>query len=109
MSTNTRVQRSRMDGIKQEGKKVAHQATTSPIMEALMRLGYVVRGLICGVIGVLAFQVAVGGGGTLSDPQGAIVEMGKTTVGAIVLYAILAGLIGYGFWVVIRHLLPPLP
>src|SRR5450759_2476419 len=73
-----------------------------------MRLGYVVRGLVYGVIGVLAFQVALGVGGALADPQGAIVALGKTPLGGAVLYGVLVGLIGYALWCVIRAVLDPL-
>ena len=51
--------------------------TTSPLIEDLMRLGYVVRGLVYGVIGVLALQVTLGRGGALSDTQGANAAMGS--------------------------------
>jgi hypothetical protein len=43
MSTNTRVQGSGMDGPKQQGKRVAREATTSLLVETMIRLGYVVR------------------------------------------------------------------
>jgi hypothetical protein len=59
------------------GKTVAHRATISRIVENLLRLGYVVRGMVYGMIGVLALQVAIGGG-TLTDTQGAIAAIGRT-------------------------------
>ena len=107
MRTQTRI-RAGANSLKQEGKKAARGATTSPLMETLMRLGYVVRGLVYGVIGVLAFQVALGVGGALADPQGAIVALGKTPLGGAVLYGVLVGLIGYALWSVIRAVLDPL-
>ena len=91
MGTQTRVQAG-SNSLEQEGKQAARAATTSPLMETLMRLGYVVRGLVYGVIGVLAFQVAMGAGGALADPQGAIVALGKTPLGGAVLYGVLVGL-----------------
>jgi uncharacterized membrane protein len=77
-------------------------------METLMRLGYVARGLVYGVIGALAFQVALGVGGALADPQGAIVALGKTPLGGTVLYGVLVGLIGYALWGIIRGVFDPL-
>jgi hypothetical protein len=85
MGTQTGI-RAGANSLQQEGKKAARGATTSPIVETLMRLGYVVRGLVYGVIGVLAFQVAIGAGGALADTQGAIVALGKTPLGGAVLY-----------------------
>jgi len=77
-------------------------------MESLMRLGYAVRGLVYGMIGVLALEVALGVGGSLDDPQGAIVAMGKTPLGAFALYGVLLGLIGYALWGFIRAVFDPL-
>ena len=97
-----------MQSLEQQGKRVAHGAAVSPLMETLMRAGYVTRGLVYGIIGVLALQVLFGGGGTLTDPQGAIAVMGKTPLGGVVLYAVLIGLVGYGLWGLIRAVLDPL-
>jgi hypothetical protein len=107
MSMNSRM-RGRPDSVKGDVQKVANDATMSPVMEALMRLGYLVRGVVYGVIGLLALQVVVGGGGALTDTQGAIAAMGKTTLGGVLLYVILAGLVGYGLWGLIRAVLDPL-
>jgi hypothetical protein len=107
MSVSTRVKGHAQD-IEQGGKRVAHGASTSLLMESLMRLGYATRGLVYAIIGLLALQVVLGGGGTLADPQGAIAATGKTPLGGIVLYAVLVGLVGYGLWGLIRAVLDPL-
>ena len=107
MSTNSSIQRN-AGNLKQEGKQVVKAAATSPLMEKLIRLGYVARGLIWGVIGLLAFQVAVGSGGKLTDQQGAIAAVGSTPVGKILLYVMLLGLVGYGLWGLIRAVVDPL-
>lgn len=86
------------------GQQVARQATTSPLAENMMRLGFIVRGLVYGTIGVLALQVAVGGRGTVADSQGAIVTMSKTPFGSFLLVIILIGLVGYSLWGVVRAL-----
>ena len=107
MSTNSSIQRN-AGNLKQEGKQVIRSAATSPLMEKLIRLGYVARGLVWGVIGLLAFQVAVGSGGKLTDQQGAIAAVGSTPVGKILLYVMLLGLVGYGLWGLIRAVVDPL-
>jgi len=104
---NTNV-KGHFDRLRQDGKKVTHGATTSRLMETLMRLGYMVRGLVYGVIGVLAIQVALGVGGALTDVQGAIVAISKTPIGGMLLYGILIGLIGYALWGLIRAVFDPL-
>ena len=94
--------------LEQQGRRVALGASTSTVMENLMRLGYMARGLVYVVIGMLAVQVALGTGGGFADPQGAIAFMGKTAFGKILLFVILAGLIGYGLWGFVRAITDPL-
>ncbi len=107
MSSQSKV-RQEMNRFQQKGERFVQSPTISPVIEGLMRLGYVVRGLVYGVIGVLALQVAMGVGGSLDDPQGAIATMGQTTFGKVVLYGILIGLIGYALWGLIRAVFDPL-
>src|SRR5579863_7402998 len=94
--------------LNQAGRNIGRQATTNQLVESLARLGYMVRGLVYAVIGILALQVALGMGGALTDPQGAIARLGKTPVGDVVLIVVLIGLIGYALWDVIRGLFDPL-
>jgi hypothetical protein len=107
MSTHSRVEQE-ASRLQQKGQRLVQNPTISPLIEGLMRLGYIVRGLVYGVIGVLALEVAMGIGGSLDDPQGAIATMGKTTLGKVVLYGILIGLIGYALWGLIRAVFDPL-
>lgn len=92
----------------QKGKQAIQKATASPVMESLMRAGHVVRGLVYGVIGLLAVKVALGDGGQLADPQGAIVALGQSPLGTALLWFILIGLVGYGLWGFIRAIADPL-
>lgn len=107
MSTHSSIKR-QAGNLKQEGKQAIQSATTSPLMEKLIRLGYMMRGLVYGVIGLLAFQVAIGSGGKLTDQQGAIAALGGTPLGQALLYVMLAGLIGYALWGLIRAVVDPL-
>ncbi|MEO8391616.1 MAG: DUF1206 domain-containing protein [Chloroflexota bacterium] len=107
MSMKTNI-RGTANNLRHEGTQAAREASTSPLMETLMRLGYIVRGLVYGMIGLLALQVAMNRGGSLTDTQGAIVALGQTPVGVALLYAILVGLIGYGLWGLIRAIFDPL-
>ena len=89
-------------------KRVAQKAEFSPLMEALTRFGYGVRGLIYVVMGVLAVQVVLGKGGALASPQGAIAAIGKQPAGRILLWVVLVGLISYALWGVVRAVMDPL-
>jgi type IV secretory pathway VirB2 component (pilin) len=92
----------------QQGKEAVQDAAASPLMETLMRIGHVVRGLVYGVIGLLAARVALGDGGQLVDPQGAIAAIGQSPLGTALLWFILIGLVGYGLWGFIRAIADPL-
>jgi uncharacterized membrane protein len=86
----------------------AHKAAFSPVLEALTRLGYGVRGVIYIVMGLLAFQVALGKGGALASPQGAIAAIGKQPAGLILLWVILLGILSYSVWGLVRAVWDPL-
>lgn len=106
MSTNTSI-RGPAGRLTQQSKDAAREVVASSAVENLMRLGYAVRGLVYGFIGVLALQVALDRGGMLADSQGAIATLGKTPIGAVLLYVILLGLIGYSLWGVVRAVFDP--
>jgi hypothetical protein len=89
-------------------KNSAQKAAFSPVMELLTRLGYGVRGAIYIVMGLLAVQVALGKGGALASPQGAIADMGKQPAGMIILWIILVGILAYSVWGLVRAIWDPL-
>lgn len=95
-------------GIKSDVKRAGQKAAFSPLMEALTRFGYGVRGLIYIVMGLLAVQVALGKGGALASPQGAIAAIGKQPAGMILLWGVLVGIIAYALWGVVRAVFDPL-
>jgi hypothetical protein len=94
--------------VKADVKRTAQKAEFSPLMEVLTRLGYGVRGLIYIIMGLLALQVALGKGGGLASPQGAIAAIGKQPAGLILLWVVLIGLVSYALWGVVRAVLDPL-
>jgi len=94
--------------IKSDVQRGGQKAASSSLMEALTRLGYGVRGLIYITMGLLAVQVALGKGGALASPQGAIAEIGKQPAGLILLWVILVGIISYAVWGVVRAIYDPL-
>ena len=74
---------------KESGEKKAQKAAFNPVMETLTRIGYGVRGLIYITMGLLAVQVALGKGGALASPQGAIAAIGKQPAGLILLLSLI--------------------
>ena len=93
---------------KQSGESKAQKAANSPLMETLTRIGYGARGLIYITMGLLAVQVALGKGGALASPQGAIAAIGKQPAGLVLLWVILVGIIAYAVWGVVRAVFDPL-
>ena len=96
---------------KQAGKAVvqeAKQAVTNPWFERLERFGFIVRGLLYIIIGVLALQLAIGAGGATATPTSAIALIGRQPAGKALLVLIIAGLAGYSLWGFVRAILDPL-
>jgi hypothetical protein len=83
------------------GEKVAR----SDGFEWLARAGFVARGLIYGIIGVLALKLAVGAGGTTTNQQGALETIARQPFGKVLLILVAIGLGGYALWRLIHALL----
>jgi hypothetical protein len=84
-----------------------HQAA-SPWIYWLERIGFVTRGLIYVVIGLLALELAIGAGGATTNPTSAIALIGRQSYGKIFLAVIAVGLAGYALWGLVRATLDPL-
>lgn len=80
----------------------------TPVVEGLARFGYIARGLIYALIGLLSAQLAFSSGGQVTDQSGAIQMIGAQPFGKILLLVLTVGLFGYAMWGVIRALLDPL-
>jgi Domain of Unknown Function (DUF1206) len=95
----------------QAGKAVlvkAKRNANSPFIKWLERFGFMVRGLIYFVIGLLALELAIGTGGATTSPTSAIEVIGHQPLGKLLLVLIAVGLAGYALWGVIRAILDPL-
>ena len=91
-----------------ESARTARNAAINPVIETLTRVGYGARGFIYIVMGLLAVEVALGKGGTLASPLGAIAAIGKQPAGLILLWVVLVGIICYAAWGVVRAVFDPL-
>ena len=70
----------------------------SVAFEALARSGFVARGLVYGIIGVLALRLALGDGGKLTNQQGALHTVAAQPFGKFMLTLVAIGLGGYALW-----------
>lgn len=74
------------------------EVTNSQGFERLARLGLATRAAIYLLIGWLAVLIARGEPGKAADQRGALQEVVRHTGGAMLLWVIVAGLIGYSLW-----------
>jgi hypothetical protein len=74
----------------------------SSAFEVLSRAGFVARGLVYGIIGILALKLAVGHGGKLTNQQGALKTVAHQPLGTFLLTLVAIGLGGYSIWRFVR-------
>jgi hypothetical protein len=83
---------------KGQGEQLAHAKT----LGWLARAGLVARGVVYGIIGILALKLALGDGGKATDQQGALQTIAHQSFGQLLLVLVAVGLGGYALWRLIR-------
>ena len=78
--------------------EAASDFVNSRPFEWLARAGFVARGLVYGIIGLLALKLAIGSGGKATDQQGAMRTLAQQPFGKVLLLALAVGLAGYAMW-----------
>lgn len=73
----------------------------SPWIEGLARLGFIAKGVVYALIGVLAIQVAFGGGAA-PGTEDAFQTIAAQPFGQILLGLVAFGLVGYAIWLLVR-------
>ncbi|HZP74128.1 MAG TPA: DUF1206 domain-containing protein [Gaiellaceae bacterium] len=76
----------------------ADKVAQSRGFEWLARSGFVARGLIYGIIGILAIKLAFGAGGKTTNQQGALKTLAHQPFGKVLLILVAIGLAGYALW-----------
>ena len=87
--------------VKGAGERVERTKT----FETLARAGFVSRGVIYGVIGILAVKLAIGSGGKTTSQSGALKTIAHQPFGKVLLIIVAIGLAGYALWRFTRALL----
>ena len=76
-------------------------------VERLARLGYATKGVVYALVGALALAVAIGAGGSTTDPHGALETMGAQPFGQLLLVFVMVGLAGHALWRLFQALKDP--
>jgi uncharacterized protein DUF1206 len=71
-------------------------------LEWLARAGLVARGVVYGVVGILALKLALGSGGKATSQQGALETIAHEPLGKVLLIVLTVGLAGYAIWRLVR-------
>ncbi|MFE2689824.1 DUF1206 domain-containing protein [Streptomyces mirabilis] len=80
------------------GRGQARRAANSRAVAAAARAGFVARGVIYVLIGVLSLRIAFSGGGKQADRGGAIAEIAQKPFGTVLLWLLGAALAGMAVW-----------
>ena len=95
-------------------RRVERLAHRHPAVIALARLGWVAKGIVYGLVGVLAVPIAFEGlradrarnGDEEASLLGAVTEIAETSLGAIALWVVASGLALYVLWRLVSIVLP---
>jgi hypothetical protein len=79
-------------------KSAGEGFVNSAAFEWLSRAGFVARAAIYAIIGVLAFKLAIGSGGKLTNQHGALTTVANQPFGSLLLTLLAIGLGGYALW-----------
>jgi hypothetical protein len=83
-------------------RAVGDEVARSGPFEWLARSGFVARGLIYGIIGILAVKLALGQGGKTTNQQGALRTIAHQPFGQLLMILVAVGLGGYALWRLVR-------
>ena len=83
-------------------RRGAETVVRSSGFEWFSRAGFVARGLIYGIIGILAVKLALGDGGKTTNQKGALETVAHQPFGKFLLILVAVGLAGYSLWRFVR-------
>lgn len=79
----------------------------STAISAIARTGYIAKGLVYFMVGLLTLQTTLGMGGETSDATNAFKELISQPFGTIMLFGIMLGLIAHAIWRILEGLIDP--
>ena len=81
-----------------DARYAARRAGNSKYVDWLARAGFVARGVMYIIIGILALEVAFGNAGHKADQSGAVRVVGNTPFGGLLLWLLVIGFAGMTLW-----------
>ena len=89
-------------GAVRSNQRSGETVSRRPELAWLARVGLVARGVVYGIIGILALKLAVGSGGKATTQRGALMTLAQEPFGKALLIATAVGLAGYAAWRLVR-------
>ena len=91
------------------GNTAVKRAAANPALQLLERMGYLVRGALYAVMGLLALRIVFSvSGGQATDLTGSLVALIQNPYGKFVLVIVAVGLAAYSIWGFTRAIYDPL-
>jgi hypothetical protein len=81
--------------------------SAAPLIDRFARFGFAAKGIVTILIGALALRYALGRGGAVTGPEGAIKALLDEPFGGSILAVLAAGLAGYALWMFVETFLDP--
>ena len=94
-----------MSSTGETARRTAQRAKHSESVEWLGRAGLLAKGVLYGIVGLLAIQIPLGMGGKATDRQGALRTVAAQPFGEVLLVVLGIGLLGYGVWSLVQAVL----
>jgi hypothetical protein len=77
----------------------------APVIDRVARFGFAAKGIVTILVGGLALRYAIGWGGRVTGPQGAIQSVLEEPFGGVILAVIALGLAGYAVWMLVAAII----
>jgi hypothetical protein len=97
-----------VDSMANKAKNAANAARQTELVDKLVRIGYLARGIVYGLIGYLAVRTVMNGQGKITDQKGALASIANQPFGKWVLILVAIGLFGLFLWGLIRAIADPM-
>lgn len=91
--------------VQSQTQQASQQA--KPWVERFARAGYMAKGIVYAIVGILAIQAAIGAGGQTTGSQGALQKIATQPFGMVMLAIVGVGLVGYSLWRFVQALVDP--